>query len=420
MRLWMLKVCGALSGLALLAGCARETPSGAAAGAPGQGPPVPVLVATVVQRDVPVELRTFGNVEANLTVTVRAQITGTLMTVHFNEGQNVRKNDKLFSIDPRPFEAALKQAEANLARDKATHENAVKEAQRQKELLAKGITSQGEYDAAQTAANALEATINADKAAIERAGIDLSYCSICSPLDGRAGAWLVHEGNLVRANDSTLVTINQVRPIQVSFSLVEEALCEVQKESAGRKLAVLAFIPGREAQPEEGELTFIDNTVDRTTGKFQCKATFPNPQERLWPGLFVNVAVILRNQPGAIIVPSRAIQPGQKGQFVFVVKPDQTVEDRVIAIDRSINSETVVSKGLSAGEQVVIDGQLRLVPGAKVVVRTGLDARGPAGDKPLAPAADAPEGGEAPKAPEPQAAPDAAPAAKAGKGAAKS
>ena len=381
MRVWMLKVGGVLSGLALLAGCAKEAPSGAAAGAAGQGPPVPVLVAPVVQRDVPVQLRTFGNVEANLTVTVRAQITGTLMTIYFKEGQNVKKGDKLFSIDPRPFEAALRLAEANLARDKAQQENAIKEAQRQKELLAKGIASQGEYDAVQTAANALEATISADQAAIDRAKVDLSYCSICSPIDGRAGAWLVHEGNLVRANDSTLVTINQVRPIQASFSLVEEALCDIQKESATHKLEVLALIAGREREPEKGELTFIDNTVDRTTGKFLLKATFPNPQERLWPGLFVNIVVVLREQPGAILIPSRAIQPGQKGQYVFVVKPDQTVEDRVITVDRPINSETVISKGLAAGEMVVTDGQLRLVPGSKVVVKTGLEVAKPAEGK---------------------------------------
>jgi multidrug efflux system membrane fusion protein len=382
MRVWMLKVGGALSGLALLAGCAKEAPLGAAAGAAaGQGPPVPVLVAPVVQRDVPVELRTFGNVEANLTVTVRAQITGTLMTIYFKEGQNVKKGDKLFSIDPRPFEAALRLAEANLARDKAQQENAIKEAQRQKELLAKGIASQGEYDAVQTAANALEATISADQAAIDRAKVDLSYCSISSPIDGRAGAWLVHEGNLVRANDSILVTINQVRPIQASFSLVEEALCDIQKESANHKLEVLALIAGREREPEKGELTFIDNTVDRTTGKFLLKATFPNPQERLWPGLFVNIVVVLREQPGAILIPSRAIQPGQKGQYVFVVKPDQTVEDRVITADRPIDSETVVSKGLAAGETVVTDGQLRLVPGAKVVVKTGLEVAKPAEGK---------------------------------------
>jgi multidrug efflux system membrane fusion protein len=409
-------VVAVLACLFLPAGCAKESSSGAAAGAaPGQGPPVPVLVAPVVQQDVPVELRTFGYVEANLTVTVRAQVTGVLMVVHFTEGQNVKKGDKLFSIDPRPFEVAIQQAEANVARDKATHENAIKEAQRQKELLAKGITSQGEYDAAQTTSDALLATIRSGEAAIERAKIDLGYCSIRSPIDGRAGAWLVDQGNLVRANDSTLVTINQVRPIQASFGLVEEALSDVQKESAGRKLQVLALIPGRELEPEKGELSFIDNTVDRTTGKFTVKATFPNAEERLWPGLFVNIVVVLKGQPGAIIIPSRAIQPGQKGRYVFVVKPDQTVEDRVITVDRPIDSETVISKGLSAGEVVVIDGQLRLVPGSKVAVKTGLGATEPAAGKAPAPAADA----KPPEAPESKLPAKAAPAP-ADKGAGKS
>jgi multidrug efflux system membrane fusion protein len=416
MRFWTACAGAVVSSLAMLTGCAKESPSGAAAGkAPGQGAPVPVMVAPVVQRDVPVEIRTFGYVEANLTVTVRAQVTGTLMAIHFKEGQNVKKGDPLFSIDPRPFDVAIQQAEANVARDKATHENAIKEAQRQKELLAKGITSQGEYDAVQTTSNALFATIRSGEAAIERAKIDLGYCSIRSPIDGRVGAWLVDQGNLVSANSSTLVTINQVRPIQASFSLVEEALGEVQKESAGRRLQVLALVPGRELEPEKGELSFIDNTVDRTTGKFTVKATFPNAEERLWPGLFVNIVVVLREQPGAIIIPSRAIQFGQKGQYVFVVKPDQTVEDRVITVDRPIDSETVISKGLSVGETVVIDGQLRLVPGAKVAVKTGLGATEPAAGKAPAPAADA----KPPESPESKSAPEVAPAP-AGKGAGKS
>jgi multidrug efflux system membrane fusion protein len=413
---WTACAGGVLSCMLLLAGCAKESPSGAATGKPpGQGAPVPVMVAPVVQRDAPVEIRTFGNVEANLTVTVRAQITGVLATIHFTEGQNVKKGELLFSIDPRPFEVAIKQAEANLARDKANYENAVKEARRQKELLAKGITSQGEYDTAQTASDALLATIRSGDAAIERARIDLSYCSIYSPLDGRAGAWLVHAGNLVRANDSTLVTINQVRPIQASFFLVQDDLREIQKESAQRNLEVLALIPGRELEPEKGELTFIDNTVDRTTGKFQIKATFANAEERLWPGLFVKVVVVLRIQKDALVVPSRAIQTGQKGLYVFVVKPDQTVEDRAITIDRPINSETVISKGLSAGEVVVIDGQLRLVPGAKVAVKTGLSATEAAAGKAPAPAADP----KPPESPESKPAAEAAPAP-AGKGPEKS
>ena len=361
--------------LVLPAGCAKETPSGGKSSGAAADEAAPVLVAAVEQRDAPVDLRVFGFVEANLRVAVASQITGNLMTVHFKEGQSVRKGDRLFSIDPRPFEAALRQAEANLARDKAQHENAVKEAQRQKALLEKGITSQDEYDTAQTAADALAGTLRADQAAIERATIDLGYCSICSPIDARTGAWMVHPGNLVTAaNETVLVVLNQVRPIQVSFHVPQENLAEIQKQMAARPLQVQALIPGGENPPEIGTLTFVDNTVDRTTGMIQMKATFANPRERLWPGLYVNVAMTLATQPNAVVVASRAIQAGQKGMYVFVVKADDTVEARPVKIDRSLGDDTVISQGLAPGERVVTDGQLRLVPGAKVAVKAGLVA----------------------------------------------
>jgi len=364
-------------GLVLPAGCAKETPSGGKSSGAAADAAAPVLVAAVEQRDAPVDLRVFGFVEANLRVAVASQITGNLMTVHFKEGQSVRKGDRLFSIDPRPFEAALRQAEANLARDKAQHENAVKEAQRQKELLAKGISSQDEYDTAQTAVNALSGTVSADEAAIERAKIDLSYCSIDSPMDARTGAWMVHQGNLVTANETTLVVLNQVQPIQVSFHVPQENLAEIQKQMAARTLQVQALIPGGEDSPETGALTFVDNTVDRTTGMIQMKATFANPRERLWPGLYVNVVMTLATQPNAVVVASRAIQAGQKGPYVFVVKADDTVEARPVKIDRSLGDDTVISQGLAPGERVVTDGQLRLVPGAKVAVKAGLVAADP-------------------------------------------
>jgi len=375
-------------GLVLPAGCAKETPSGGKSSGAAADAAAPVLVAAVEQRDAPVDLRVFGFVEANLRVAVASQITGNLMTVHFKEGQSVRKGDRLFSIDPRPFEAALRQAEANLARDKANHENAVKEAQRQKALLEKGITSQDEYDTAQTAANALAGTLRADQAAIERATIDLGYCSIDSPIDARTGAWMVHPGNLVTAaNETVLVVLNQVQPIQVSFHLPQENLAEIQKQMAARTLQVQALIPGPYG-PETGALTFVDNTVDRTTGMIQMKATFANPRERLWPGLYVNVVMTLATQPNAVVVASRAIQAGQKGTYVFVVKADDTVEARPVKIDRSLGDDTVISQGLAPGERVVTDGQLRLVPGAKVAVKAGLVAADPArqGDAAASPA----------------------------------
>ncbi|MCX5675062.1 MAG: efflux RND transporter periplasmic adaptor subunit [Planctomycetota bacterium] len=363
--------------LVLPAGCNKEAPSGGKSSGAAAESAAPVLVAAVEQRDAPVDLRVFGFVEANLRVAVASQITGNLMMVHFKEGQSVRKGDRLFSIDPRPFEAALRQAEANLARDKAQHENAVKEAQRQKALLEKGITSQDEYDTAQTAADALAGTLRADQAAIERATIDLGYCSIYSPMDARTGAWMVHPGNLVTANETILVVLNQVRPIQVSFHVPQENLAEIQKQMAARPLQVQALIPGGEDQPEIGTLTFVDNTVDRTTGMVQMKATFANPRERLWPGLYINVVMTLATQPNAVVVASRAIQAGQKGMYVFVVKADDTVEARPVKIDRSLGDDTVISQGLAPGERVVTDGQLRLVPGAKVAVKAGLVAAEP-------------------------------------------
>jgi len=363
--------------LVLPAGCAKETPSGGKSSGAAADEAAPVLVAAVEQRDAPVDLRVFGFVEANLRVAVASQITGNLMTVHFKEGQSVRKGDRLFSIDPRPFEAALRQAEANLARDKANHENAVKEAQRQKELLAKGISSQGEYDTAQTAADALAGTLRADQAAVERATIDLGYCSIFSPMDARAGAWMAHPGNLVTANETNLVVLNQVQPIQISFNVEQELLADIQKQMAARPLQVQALIPGGEDTPEIGALTFVDNTVDRTSGMIQMKATFPNSRERLWPGLYVNVVMTLATQPNAVVVASRAIQTGQKGLYVFVVKADDTVEARPVKIDRSLGDDTVISQGLAPGERVVTDGQLRLVPGAKVAVKAGLVAAEP-------------------------------------------
>jgi multidrug efflux system membrane fusion protein len=358
-------------GLGVLgAGCSKE--SGGAA-KPNMKAPVPVMVATACARPVPMALKTFGNIEANVTVAVKSQVTGTLLTLNFKEGQFIKEGDLLFEIDKQPFEAALHQAEANLARDQAQYENAKKEADRQAELLKKGVAAPSDYDAAQTAAVALAGTLKADQAAIDQAKINVAYCTIRSPVDARAGVWMVDKGNLVSANASTLVVLNQVHPIQMSFAVPEGNLLEIQQQAAKGKLKVLALIPGHEAQPEEGELHFVDNTVDRTTGTIHLKALFPNPRDRLWPGQFVDAVLVLYIQPDAIVIPSQAIQTGQKGTFVFVVKADGTVEDRPITIDRPINSETVVAKGLAKGETVVVDGQLRLVPGSKIVEKSSLD-----------------------------------------------
>jgi len=385
-----LAVAGAGLALVLAAGCSgKDEPAAARA---GRDQPVPVTAAPVVETTAAVEFRTFGTCEANQTAAVKSQSTGVLTAIDFKEGENVKKGATLFTIDQRPFEAALKQAEANLARDTAQYDNAEKDAARQKELLRQGIVAQGDYDQARAAADALAAALRADQAAIEQARINLSYCTVPAPFDGRTGAWQVDLGNLVKANDVTVVVINQVQPIQVSFAVPQRQLAEIQKQTAKEPLPVKAGIPGQAGPPEVGKLTFVDNTVDRTTGTVLLKATFENHGERLWPGLFVNVTLVISEEPHALVIPSRAIQTGQQGTYVFVVKPDSTVEVRPVTVERPLNGESVISKGLVADERVVTDGQLLLKPGSTVAVKPSLaESAAPA-------KSEAPKGSEAPKA----------------------
>jgi multidrug efflux system membrane fusion protein len=340
-------------------------------GTPPRMEKVPVTSATVIQKAVPVQLRAIGNVEAYSTISVKSQIEGVLIRVHFKEGQYVNKGDILFTIDPRPYEAALKQAEANLAKDNAQLENAQKEASRYEELAKKGYVAQEQYDQIRTNAAALEATVNADKALVENARLQLKYCFIYSPITGRTGNLIANQGNLIKANaDNPMVTINQIQPIYVTFSVSEQYLNEIKKYMAARKLNVEAFISKEDVMPEKGVLTFIDNTVDMATGTIKLKGTFANKGKRLWPGQFVNVLLTLTMQPDAIVVPSQALQAGQSGVYVFVIKSDLTVESRPVVVDRSLDGESVIEKGLQPGEKVVTDGQLRLVPGAKVEIKT--------------------------------------------------
>lgn len=331
---------------------------------------IPVSVTQVGQKIMPVQIRAIGNVDAYATVSVRAQVTGTIMRVHFKEGQDVKKGDMLFTIDPRPLEAALKQAEANLARDTAQLENAQQQARRYGELVKKQYISQEQYDQIRTNAGALEAVVQADKAAVENARVQLGYCFIYAPMTGRTGSILLNEGNLVRVNDGTpLVVINQVSPIHVNFSVPEHYLQEIKKRLAGGKVGVEAIIPPSDNRDEKGELTFVDNAVDKSTGTIRLKAAFANNSRRLWPGQFVNVIVTLSTQADAIVIPAQAVQTGQDGQHVFVVKADQTVEPRKVIVSRTVNNESVVEKGLKVGETVVTDGQFQLAPGVKVEVK---------------------------------------------------
>jgi multidrug efflux system membrane fusion protein len=355
---------------AFLASCANGNSS-----QPPKKPVAPVSVGTVAQKTVPVLLTAIGNVETVSTIQVKSQIGGILDKVHFKEGQDVAKGSLLFTIDPRQYEAQVKQAEANLAKDKAQLENAREEAQRYGELVKKGYVAREQYEQYRTNAAALEATVNADKAMAENAHLQLKYCYIYSPITGRTGNLIAAEGNLIKASaDTSMVVINQIQPIYVTFSLPEQNLPEIKKYMAQGKVTVGAYLSKDDKTPEQGVLTFVDNTVDPTTGTIKLKATFQNAQKKLWPGQFVNVALTLTTQPNALLVPTSAIQTGQSGQFVFVVKKDNTVESRPIAAGRAIGDETVIDKGVTPGETVVTDGQVRLVPGARVEIKNNAGA----------------------------------------------
>jgi multidrug efflux system membrane fusion protein len=418
--------------IAGLSGCTREkaeSKTDGKAGAAGRAAaPTAVAVATVEQKTMPVEIITIGTVEAYSVVAVRAQVGGELQRVHIKEGQDVRKGDLLFTIDPRPLEAALAQAEAMranhqsavqqaraalerdnakvlqarsaLARDEAQAKNAQVQETRYADLMKKELIAREQYDqirtnsetatatvradqadvasaeetvrADQAAIRAAEQIVKADEAAIETARLQLAYTQIRAPIDGRVGSLQLNQGNVVRAtgtNDSTLITINQIEPTYVSFTVPQQQLPAIKRYMAAGPLAVRA-LPQGEREPFSGTVTFIDNAVDQTTGTIRLKATFPNKEHQLWPGQFVNVQLTLTVEPNAIVVPAQALQTGQQGsQFVFVVKADSTVENRPVTVTRTQGSETVVSKGLTAGEKVVIDGQPRLVNGSKVEVR---------------------------------------------------
>ena len=343
--------------------------SGTKAAAP-RNPVVPVLAAVVEQKSVPLQLRAIGAVEAYSNVSVKTQITGELVGVHFKEGDDVKKGQLLFTLDRRPFEAALKQAEGMLARDVAQAANARTQAKRYEGLYQSGVTSKELYDQTQANADALDAAVLADQAAVENARVQLIYCSIYSPIDGRTGPLLIHQGNMIKANDTPfLVSINQIQPIYTTFTVPEQYLAQIKNYASLGKLRVQAFIPNDNRGAVSGWLSFIDNTVDQSTGTIKLKGQFVNTDRRLWPGQFVDVSLTLADQPNAIVIPSQALQTGQQGQFVFVIQPDLRVEARPVIVDRSTDGQAVIAKGLAAGERVVTDGQLRLVPGSQVELR---------------------------------------------------
>ncbi|HKO03828.1 MAG TPA: efflux RND transporter periplasmic adaptor subunit [Candidatus Acidoferrales bacterium] len=357
-----------------LSGC--STNGGKRAQAAASLPSVPVRVARVERRTVPLEVRTIGNVEAFSNVSLKSRVSGVVDSVHFREGQDVRQGDLLFTLDKRPFEADLHQAEATLERDVARAENSAAQSRRFAELLTAGVASKQQYDDMHTAASADEATVRSDRAAIEASNLKLSFCTIRSPIDGRVGSVLVYPGNVVKENDvPVMVVINQIQPIYVSFNVPEQTLPDVKRFSAAGRLGVLAEVPQEAGQKESGVLTFVDNAVDRTTGTIRLKGTFENPLRRLWPGQFVNVTLRLSEEPDRIVVPNQAVQTGQSGQMVYVVKPDGTAEARGVTVARIAGAEAVIERGLTPGETVVTDGQLRLVPGARVEIKSDPEAQ---------------------------------------------
>jgi len=330
---------------------------------------VPVSAAKVVQKAMPVTIAAVGSGEAISSVQVRAQTTGQLGEIHFAEGQDVQKGQLLFQLDPRPFQLALQQAQAVLARDTAQALNTQKEVERYKPLLDRGLIAREQYDSQVATASAAQATTGADQAAVETARLNLEYTRIVAPISGRAGSLAVHTGDLIRANDTIpMVTINQIAPIDVTFAVPGNLLDQIRQFQAQAPLKVTADV-GSEHRMLEGHVTFIDNAVDPTSSTIRLKAIFNNPDRDLWPGQFVNVSLQLTTDSHAIVAPATAVQASQNGQYVYVVKNDSTVEMRTVSVERTSGPDAVIAKGLTPGETVVTDGQLRLTPGARVSIR---------------------------------------------------
>ena len=334
-----------------------------------QAPAQPVVTSPVVQADVPVQLTSIGTVQPIATVLVKSRLDGQIAKIAFEEGQEVKSGDLLFSLDDRALVAQLRQTEATLARDRAQLVRAQQELKRQQELAQRDYASRQKLEQSQSDATAFEATVRASEAAVENARVQLSYATIRSPIDGRTGSVSLKEGNVTKANDQALVSITQMRPIYVGFTMPERNLSAIRAALAKGPVAVTAAPPNDAAASESGTLTFIDNQVDTATGTIALKATFDNARNTLWPGQFVQVTLTLGIQQNALVVPSAAIQTGQSGLYVFVVKPDSTAEVRPVTVDRMQGNVSVVNSGLSVGEQVVLEGQLRLATGTRVAPR---------------------------------------------------
>jgi multidrug efflux system membrane fusion protein len=369
-RRWLLGAVGLLAVAGVIAVVLGPVIRGKETRKPGRKPAAPqVVVATVTTRSLPVVVAAIGNVEPYTSVAIKSRVDGQVVEVNFKEGQQVHKGEVLFRLDARPFEAALRQAEANLARDLASRERARSQERRYKDLLDKNFVSQDGYAQFRTNAETAEAVLKASQAAVETARLNLDYCTIRSPIDGYVGKVLLQAGNLVKANDTLpLVVINQVKPIYASFAVPEQRLGEIRRHMSDGPLVVTVVEPEGREPLATGQLAYIDNAVDASTGTIKLRAVFDNTDLALWPGQFVNVSLTLYEQKNAIVVPSAAVQTGPQGEYVFVVGPDSTAQVRKVAVSRTDGDLSVIASGLAQGDRVVTRGQLRLSPGVKVVV----------------------------------------------------
>lgn len=345
------------------AGCAKKAEK------PKGRPPALVSIAAALQQDVPLQLKAIGTMEASESVAIKTQISGELTKVAFQEGQDVQRGALLFQLDPRSYQAALRKAEAALARDRSILANARKDYERYSQLVKDGIVTQEQAEGYRTRAESAAADVAADLAAVDSAREQLAYCTIYSPISGRLGVRAVDRGNVVKANETVLVTINKLTPINAVFTIPEKDLPAVKHHMSAGKVAVQVEVPGGGGIREAGVITFLDNSVDQTTGTIKLKAVLDNARKQLWPGQFVNLSITLSVRKNAVVVPSQAVQTGQKGQFVFVVKPDATAEIRPVVAGSGSSGLTVIENGIRPGEQVVIDGQMRVVPGGKVEIK---------------------------------------------------
>ncbi|MGC8796974.1 MAG: efflux RND transporter periplasmic adaptor subunit [Thermodesulfovibrio sp.] len=333
-------------------------------------PSVPVIVSQAIIKDVPVQITAIGNVEAYSSVTIKSRVEGQLIKANFKEGDEVHKGQLLFVVDPKPFEEAVRQAEANLLRDKAQLEFARADLERYDELVKEELVSRQQYEKIRTTYESLKATVKADQAILENARLQLNYCYIYSPIDGKIGSLLVHPGNMIKANDTQIAIINQIVPIFVRFSVPEQELLRIRKAMSQGLLKTEVVVKGTDTSyTAQGKVVFIDNAVDVATGTVKLKAEFANKDKMLWPGQFVNVVLTLGVKKNAVVIPYRALQTGQKGQYVWVVKEDKTAEIREVTPGLRFGDDVVIEKGLNAGEIVVVDGQLRLTPGVKVEIK---------------------------------------------------